>query len=61
MNQILKKKLPISIGKRRKGDVEKVVADVNKFKKFFSWKPKFNSLSTILMTALKWEKKLYKN
>ena len=35
MNKILKKKLPTSIGKRRKGDTEKVVADVRKFKKFF--------------------------
>ena len=58
MNQILKKKLPISIGKRRKGDVEKVVADVNKFKKFFSWKPKFNNLEQIIKTAFEWEKKL---
>ena len=61
MNQILKKKLPVLIGKRRKGDVEKVVADVNKFKKFFSWKPKFNSLKLIIQSALKWEKKLLKN
>jgi UDP-glucose 4-epimerase len=61
MNKILKKKLPTSIGKRRKGDTEKVVADVRKFKKFFSWKPKFNSLSTILVTALKWEQKLLKD
>ena len=60
MNKILKKKLPTSIGKRRKGDIEKIVADVSKFKKFFSWKPKYNSLSTILVTALKWEQKLIK-
>jgi UDP-glucose 4-epimerase len=61
MNKILKKKLPTSIGKRRKGDIEKIVADVSKFKKFFLWKPKFNSLSTILVTALKWEQKLLKD
>ena len=61
MNKILKKKLPTSIGKRRKGDIEKIVADVSKFKKFFSWKPKYNSLSTILVTALKWEQKLLKD
>ena len=60
MNKILKKKLPTSIGKSRKGDIEKVVADVRKFKKFFLWKPKFNSLSTILITALKWEQKFLK-
>jgi len=60
LNKILKKRLPTSIGKRRIGDIEKVVADVSKFKKFFSWQPKFNSLRTILTTALKWEKKLLK-
>ena len=58
MNKILKKKLPTSIGKRRKGDVEKVIADPSKFKKFFSWKPKFNSLKLIIDSSLRWEKKL---
>ena len=61
MNKILKKKLPTSIGKRRKGDIKKIVANTNKFKKFFSWQPKYNSLSTIISSALKWEKKLLKN
>ena len=60
MNKILKKKLPTSIGKRRKGDIKKIVANTNKFKKFFSWQPRYNSLSTIISTALKWEKKLLK-
>lgn len=61
MNKILKKKLPTSIGKRRKGDIKKIVANTNKFKKFFSWHPRYNSLSMIISTALKWEKKLLKN
>jgi len=60
MNKILKRELPISIGKRRKGDIGKIVADTRKFKKFFSWKPKFNSLKLIIASALKWEKKLLK-
>ena len=60
MNTILKRELPVTIGKRRKGDVGKIVADTNKFKKFFSWKPKFNSLKLIIKSALKWEKKLLK-
>lgn len=58
MNKILKRKLPTSIGKRRKGDIKKIVANTNKFKKFFSWQPRYDSLSTIISTALKWEKKL---
>ena len=60
MNKILKRELPTTIGKRRKGDVGKIVADTNKFKKFFCWKPKFNSLELIISSALKWEKKLLK-
>ena len=58
MNKILKKKLPTKIGKRRKGDVEKLIADSSKFKNFFSWKPKFNSLRLIIESSLRWEKKL---
>jgi UDP-glucose 4-epimerase len=58
MNKILKKKLSTTIGKRRKGDVEKLIADSSKFKNFFSWKPKFNSLRLIIESSLKWEKKL---
>ena len=61
MNRILKRKLPTTIGKRRKGDVGKIVADVSKFKNFFSWQPKFSSLKLIIESALKWEKKLVKN
>ncbi len=60
MNKILKKTLSTKIGPRRSGDSERVIADVSKFKNFFSWKPKYNKLSIILSTALKWEKKLYK-
>tara|TARA_A100001015_G_scaffold273023_1_gene328072 strand:+ start:3677 stop:4672 length:996 start_codon:yes stop_codon:yes gene_type:complete len=56
-NRILKKKIKFKIGPRRKGDIEKLVANVNKFNNFFSWKPKNNSLSKIIKTALDWEKK----
>ena len=52
LNKILKKRLPTSIGKRRVGEIEKVVADLSKFKKFYSWQPKFKSLRTILTNAL---------
>lgn len=61
MNKILKRKLPTSIRKRRKGDIEKIVANTNKLRKFFSWQSRYDSLSTIISTALKWEKKLLKN
>ena len=57
LNSILKFKIPTKVGKRRPGDSQSVVANSNKFKKYFSWKPKFNDLRYIIETALNWEKK----
>ena len=58
-NTIIKKKIFYTIGPRRFGDSERLVANNNKFKKYFSnWKPKFNNIKKILETSLKWEKKL---
>ncbi len=50
--KIFIKKLP-----RRKGDMIKIVADVNKLKKFIKWKPKFNKLNIMVKSSLDWEKK----
>lgn len=58
MNRILKKKIISEVGSRRKGDSQKVVANVSKLKNYFSWKPKNNKLSKILKSSLEWEKKL---
>jgi len=58
-NTLIKKKIFYKIGPRRFGDSERLVANNNKFKKYFSnWKPKFNNIKKILETSLKWEKKL---
>ena len=59
-NKMLKKKINYSVGPRRTGDSKLIIADTTKFKKYFSWKPKFNNLSEILETAYKWEKKIKK-
>ena len=59
-NKILKYKLPTKIGPRRPFDSSHVVADSNKFKKYFKWKPKYNNLNYIIKSAIKWEKKLNK-
>lgn len=56
--KIIKKKIKFNIGPRRQGDLATSVANVDKFKKKFNWKPKFNNLNTIIGSALKWEKKL---
>lgn len=57
-NKILDKKINFEIGPRRQGDSEMVVANSDKFKEFFSWKPKFNDIRYILKTAVEWEKKI---
>ena len=58
-NTIIKKKIFYTIGARRFGDSERLVANNKKFKKYFSnWKPKFNNIKKILETSLRWEKKL---
>lgn len=61
INKITSKKLKVEIGPRRKGDSKCVVANISKFTKDFSWKPKFNDLEYILKTSIMWEKKLLTN
>ncbi len=59
-NKIIENKIKYEIGPRRDGDSKLIVANSDKFNEYFSWKPKFDDLSYILKTALKWEKKLLK-
>ena len=58
LNKIINSNLKTSIGPRRLGDSQLIVSNVEKFMKYFSWKPKHNSLNYILKTAISWEKKL---
>ena len=58
INKVINKNIKTSIGPRRPGDSEMIVSNVDKFMKYFSWKPKFNNLNYILKTAIDWEKKL---
>ena len=57
-NQILDKKISYEIGPRREGDSRKIIANSEKFNKFFGWKPKFNNIKYILKTAVEWERKI---
>ena len=57
-NQILDKKIDYKIGPRRDGDSKMIIANTDKFKKLFSWEPKFNNIKYILKTAVDWEKKI---
>ena len=47
--------------KRRSGDVEKLVAETTKIKKYIKWTPKYNNLKTIIKSSIEWEKKLNEN
>ena len=58
MNDILQRKVPIIIGKRRDKDIKSSIANVQKFKDYFDWEPKFNDLKLILKSSYEWEKKL---
>ena len=51
-------KLKIVHFKRRKGDMEKIIANNNNLRKFIKWRPKFNKLEKMVKTALRWEKNL---
>ena len=56
MENIISEKLKAEIGPRRNKDISISIANSEKFKKTFNWKPKFNNLNYILKTALEWEK-----
>ena len=51
------KKVKIVITQRRKGDLVKIIASNRQLKKFIKWKPKFNNLSKIVKSCIKWERK----
>jgi len=58
LNTVLKFNISTKIGPRRPLDSKYVVANSDKFKNYFSWKPKYNNLKYILETALEWEEKI---
>ena len=43
---------------RRSGDMVKITANIKNLNKFINWKPKFNKLSLIVKSSLKWEKNI---
>ena len=50
-------KIKINFKKRRKGDVVGIVANVDKLRKFLTWKPKFYNLTKMVKSSIDWEKK----
>ena len=57
-NKITGGTIKFKYGKRRLGDAENLVSDISKFHQYIDWTPRYNNLSTIIETAINWEKKL---
>lgn len=55
--------MPLTIveAPRRAGDPPKLIANTEKILNELNWSPKFNDLSVIIKSALKWEEKLTKS
>ena len=54
----IKKNCKVLYEKRRPGDIDQVYANTKKLKKILKWKPKHNNIKNILLSSIKWEKKL---
>ena len=54
----IKKNTKIIYTHRRRGDVSQVFANIKKIKKILKWKPKHNDIKKILLSSIKWERKL---
>ena len=57
-NKIYNNKIKFEYDKRRPGDSEKLISNVDKLHKHINWKPKFDDLTLIIKTAVEWEKKI---
>ena len=57
-NKILQNKINYKFSNRRDGDVEKLIAETSKILKHINWKPKYNDLSEIINSSIKWEEKI---
>jgi len=53
-----KKNIKIINIKKRKGDLVKIIASNKNLLNFIKWNPKFNNLSKIVESCLKWEKEI---
>ena len=53
-----KKNFEIKYLNRRAGDMEMIIANNKKLRRFIKWRPKFQNISKIVESCIKWEKKL---
>ena len=52
-------KIKFEYDKRRPGDAEKLISNVDKLHQHINWKPQFDNLDLIIQTAVEWEKKIH--
>ena len=57
IERITGRPLPVKVAQRRAGDAAYVVADATKMR-MLGWRPKYNSLETMVRTSLDWEEAL---
>ena len=57
-NKLTNGNIKFEYAKRRSGDSERLVSNVEKLKQNINWQPKYNNLSLIIESAIKWENKL---
>ena len=57
VEKISGKPIKLTIGPRRPGDANELVADPEKITKNLNWQPKYSDLETIVATAWHWHKK----
>ena len=55
-NKLYKNSINFKFDKRRPGDSEKLVSNVDKLHQHFDWMPKYNDLDLIIQTSVNWEK-----
>ncbi len=57
-NKISEDKIDYKFSNRRDGDVEQLIADTSKILNHIDWRPKYNDLSKIINSSIKWEEKI---
>jgi len=57
--KIYGEKIKFEYDKRRPGDAEKLISNVDKLHQHINWEPKFDNLDLIIQTAVEWEKKIH--
>ena len=57
--KIYGEKIKFEYDKKRPGDAEKLISNVDKLHQHINWEPQFDNLDLIIQTAVEWEKKIH--